>query len=121
MKKFSHSNSVKQPSSRSRKRSSDPKKSKGFESVGSLFDKYAVGDTNTYISREFQDYGYRLAAELGDLKHKSLYIKLAKDVERSLLERARTFVIDADHARSKGKLFMWKLKQLRAEATEKKA
>jgi len=68
-------------------------------------------DKNKYISREFQDYGVRLAQDLGDLKHKSLYIKLAKTVERKILEQCKRFVIDSK-ADSKGALFMWKMKQL---------
>jgi len=67
-----------------------------------------------YITREFQDYGYRLAESLDDLKHKSLYIKLAKEEDRELLQKAWDFVKDS-RARSKAKLFMWKLKQLREE------
>jgi hypothetical protein len=70
-------------------------------------------DPTKYISREFQDYGYRLAVELDDLKHKSLYIKLAKTLPRALLEQARCFVKDAN-AHSKGRLFMWKIKHLQA-------
>ena len=66
----------------------------------------------TYISREFQDFGYRLAKELGDEAHKSLYIKLAKTVDRALLEQARRFVIDSN-ADNRGALFMWKLKELK--------
>ena len=65
-----------------------------------------------YISREFQKYGYDLAVELGDLAHKSLYIKLAKETPRAILEKAKNFVKDA-RARNKAKLFMWKLKELR--------
>lgn len=68
-----------------------------------------------YISREFQKYGYELADELGDLEHKSLYIKLAKDLSRTLLENARNFVKDAPRVESKPKLFMWKVKQLKEE------
>lgn len=68
-----------------------------------------------YISREFQDYGYRLAEELGDLKHKALYIKLAKETPRKLLEEARNFVKDAFQVKSPAKLFMWKLKELKEE------
>lgn len=96
-------------------KANDQKRNKGFQTIGSLFDNYQVGKPGKYISREFQDFGYRLAVELDDLKHKSLYIKLAKNEDRGLLEAARRFVIDADHARSKGRLFMWKLKQLKQE------
>jgi len=67
-----------------------------------------------FITKEFQHYGYRLAEGLGDLKHKSLYIKLAKEESRGVLQRAWDFVKDS-RAKSKAKLFMWKLKQLRRE------
>jgi len=50
---------------------------------------------------------------LDDLGNKSLYIKLAKDTPRGLLESARNFVSDAYNVKSKAKLFMWKLAQLR--------
>lgn len=66
-----------------------------------------------YISREFQDYGYRLAEELGDLKHKALYIKMAKEYPRRLLEEARYFVKDAPNVRNRARLFMWKIEELK--------
>ena len=72
-------------------------------------------DKKKYISREFQDYGYRLAEELNDLKHKSLYIKLAKELPRSLLEKARNFVKETQNVRHRARLFMWKLNQLKKE------
>lgn len=66
-----------------------------------------------YISREFQAYGIYLSEELGDYKHKSLYIRLAKTVPRAILEKALSFVKDAN-AKSKARLFMWKMKKLRS-------
>ena len=66
---------------------------------------------NKYVSREFQDYGLSIAEALGDMAHKSLYIKLAQTHDRAILETCRSFVIDSN-ARNKGALFMWKLKQL---------
>lgn len=68
---------------------------------------------NTY---EFQAYGNRLAEELHDMKHRALYIKLAKTVDRILLEKARDHCMGSEKAITKGKLFMWKLSQLRKEA-----
>lgn len=65
-----------------------------------------------YISREFQAYGVYLSETLDDYKHKALYIRLAKTVPRAILEKALSFVKDSK-ARSKGRLFMWKLKELR--------
>ena len=66
-----------------------------------------------YVSREFQTFGLRLAEELDDYKHRSLYMKLAKTVHRSILEKALSFVSDSK-ADNKGALFMWKLKELKA-------
>lgn len=67
-----------------------------------------------YISREFQAYGIYLSESLGDYKHKALYIRLAKTVPRAILEKALSFVKDSN-ARNKGRLFMWKMKELRSE------
>lgn len=71
------------------------------------------------LSQEFQVYGVYLAEALNDTKHYSLYIKLAKLYDRSLLEQALNFVKDANKVKSKGRLYMWKLKQLRDAALEK--
>lgn len=89
------------------------KRSSGIQSIGDILSGYDL-DKKKYITKEFQDYGYRLAIELGDERNKSLYIKLAKDENRMLLEKARTFVKDAYNVRHKGKLFLWALKKLRA-------
>jgi hypothetical protein len=82
------------------------------QSVGDILTHFDW-EEKKYISREFQDYGYRLAEELGDLKHKSLYIKLAKETPRKLLEEAKNFVKDASSVRNRAKLFMWKLTELK--------
>ncbi len=84
-----------------------------MQKVSDVLNKYKLDDTDKYVSREFQKYAYDLAQELGDMPHKSLYMKLAKETPRGLLESARSFVKDAENARSKGRLFMWKLKQLK--------
>jgi hypothetical protein len=83
-----------------------------MQKIGDIVKKYKLEDRDKYVSREFQTYAY----DLGDLPHKSLYMRLAKDTPRILLEKARSFVKDAENARSKGRLFMWKLSQLKAEA-----
>lgn len=88
---------------------------KGMQSLVDLFANYQLDDKGGFITQEFQDFGYRLAVELEDLKHKSLYIKMSKEVDRVLLERALSFVKDAASAKSKAKLFMWKVKQLKQE------
>lgn len=89
-----------------------------FAEIGSILQGYQPKPVNKYVSREFQDYGYRLAVELDDLAHKSLYIRMAKTVDRGILERARSFVSDSQ-ATSKAKLFMWKVKELKAVANSK--
>lgn len=65
-----------------------------------------------YISQEFQDYGYRLAVEMGEESRKAMYIKLAKTKPRHILEQARSYVTDYPAAKSRGKLFLWKIKDL---------
>jgi len=87
-------------------------KKSGFLTVGDVMVDLK-SDEDKYISREFQKYGYELAKELGDLKNKSLYIKLAKETPRGYLESARSFVTDANNVKSKPRLFMWKLQQLK--------
>jgi len=89
------------------------------KSLGSILDEYKVEkEKQRRISREWQDYAYRLALELDDEKHKSLYMKLAKEKDRALLEEARNFVKGAREVENKGALFMWKLKQLEEEKEE---
>lgn len=89
-----------------------------MQSIKSVLTKFDP-KTDKYVSREFQSFGIHLAEELDDYKHRSLYIKLAKTVHRSILEKALSFVADSN-ADNKGALFMWKLKQLRGEQKKKK-
>ena len=85
-----------------------------MQSIGSLVSKkFNPSDTDKYVSQEFQKYAYELAKELDDLPHKSLYMRLAKNTARGLMESARSFVKDASNAKSKGRLFMWKLGELK--------
>ncbi len=87
-----------------------------MQKIGDSLKNYKIVDTDKYVSREFQKYAYDLALELGDINHKSLYMKLAKETPRILLEKARSFVKDATNVRNKGRLFMWKLSQLKKES-----
>jgi len=72
-----------------------------------------------YVSRDFQAFGIYLAEKLGEKRKKSLYIKLAKNIPRPILEEALRFVIDSK-AFNKPALFMWKLKQMGAFEKDKK-
>lgn len=82
-----------------------------MQKVGDVLKKFNPLE-DKYISREFQAYGIYLAEELRDYKHRALYIRLAKTIPRPILEKALSFVKDSS-ARSRGRLFMWKLKKLR--------
>ncbi len=91
-----------------------------MQSIGSLVSKkFNPSDTDKYVSQEFQKYAYELAKELDDMSHKSLYMRLAKNTARGLMESARSFVKDASNAKSKGRLFMWKLKQLKEKSDKR--
>ena len=65
------------------------------------------------LSKEFQVYGVFLAESLDDTKHYSLYIKLAKELPRPLLEEALNYTKGYYNAKNKGKVFMWRLKELK--------
>jgi len=52
--------------------------------------------TDKYVSREFQQFGMHISEVLGDYKHRGLYIKMAKTVHRSILEKALSFVSDSN-------------------------
>jgi hypothetical protein len=64
-------------------------------------------------AHEYQAYGNRLAEELSDTSKRSLYIKLAKTTDRNLLETARLFALSNEKNPTKGKIFMWKLSELK--------
>lgn len=65
------------------------------------------------LTKEFQYYGVFLADTLGDPQHYSLYIKLAKEVDRKLLEEALNYTKGYTSAKSKARIFMWRLQQLK--------
>lgn len=83
-----------------------------MQKIGDILIKFNPIE-DKYISREFQSYGIYLSEQLDDYKHKSLYIRLAKTVPRAVLEKALSFVKDAN-AKSRAKLFMWKMKKIKA-------
>ena len=94
-----------------------PSRLSRFTSLKQLLMKYEP-KPNRQITKEYQLYGLELANELDDWAHKSLYIRLAKTSPRDLVEKARFFVKDAPNVKNRAKLFMWKLKQLKATAND---
>jgi hypothetical protein len=91
----------------------DGKKRGGLNSLRGILHNYNIEEKPRYVTKEFQDYGYRLAVELNDRKHVGMYIKLAKVVDRAVLEQARSFIKDAQNVKNKSRLFLWKMKTLR--------
>lgn len=84
-----------------------------MKSLGSVLSNWTLDNRDKYLSREFQKFGIYLAEQLFDMKHKSLYIRMAKEIPRQILEDALAFVLDSN-ADSKAKLFMWKVKKLKS-------
>ncbi len=86
-------------------------------SIGDQLFKFeeTLAQRQKYIKNEYQSYGLDLAKELGDWENRSLYIRLAKTIDRKILEQARYFVKDQTKGSIKTpyKLFMWKLKELK--------
>jgi len=81
-----------------------------MKSIGDVLKKFDPVE-DKYVSREFQSFGIYLTEKLQDPKRKALYIKMSKNLPRPVLEQALRFVVDSK-ARSKGALFMWKLKEM---------
>lgn len=84
-----------------------------MKKLGNVIAEIKYKDRPKNIAYEFQMYGVYLAESLGDTKHYSLYIKLAKILDRQLLEEALNFTKGYYGAKSKAKIFMWKLEQLK--------
>ena len=84
-----------------------------MKKIGQIIDETKHPNRPKNLSTEFQVYGVYLAEELDDTKHYSLYIKLAKIHKREMLDDALTYAKDYTRAKSKAKIFMWKLKQLK--------
>ncbi len=72
-----------------------------------------------YISRDFQAFGIWLSEEMDDYKNRGMWIKLAKNNHRAVLEKALSFVKDSN-ADNKIALFLWKMKQLKSESKKNK-
>lgn len=90
-----------------------------MKSIAKIIDQTKRKDRPKNISQEFQIYGVFLAETLQDTKRYSLYIKLAKEIDRKLLEEALNFTKGYLSAKSKAKVFMWRLKQLKSASNIK--
>lgn len=84
-----------------------------MQSISDILKQKGVA-ADFHNTHEFQAYGNMLAEKLGDPAHRTLYIKLAKVEDRSLLDAALAFAADTEKRGNLGKLFMWKLKEFRS-------
>ncbi len=86
-----------------------------MKKISQILDEVRTVSRPTNLHKEFQQYGVYIAEQLEDTKHYSLYIKLCKDCPRILIEEALSFVKGYANAKNKGRVFMWKLNQLKKE------
>lgn len=84
-----------------------------MKSISKIIAETKFKDRPKNLSKEFQVYGVFLAESLQDTKHYSLYIKLAKELPRGMLENALNFAKGYLGAKSKARVFMWRLQQLK--------
>lgn len=86
-----------------------------MKSIKTAIAEVKFKDRPKNLTKEFQVYGCFLAESLGDTKHYSLYIKLAKELDRKILEEALNYTKGYYSAKNKAKVFMWRLKQIRTK------
>lgn len=84
-----------------------------MKSVGRIINDNKFKDRPKNLTKEFQVFGVYLAESLEDTKRYSLYIKLAREIKREILEEALSYTKAYYSAKSKAKVFMWKLSQLK--------
>ena len=63
-----------------------------------------------YVKFSYQYLGLRIAYDLDDTSNIPLYIKLAREQDKTLLESAVSYVKDYPNPKSKKGLFLWFLK-----------
>ena len=84
-----------------------------MKSLKTAIEEVKFKDRPKNLSTEFQVYGVYLAEQLDDTKHYSLYIKLAKQIDRKILEEALNYTKGYYSVKSKARVFMWRLQQLK--------
>ncbi|OGE44339.1 hypothetical protein A3B45_03605 [Candidatus Daviesbacteria bacterium RIFCSPLOWO2_01_FULL_39_12] len=84
-----------------------------MKSIKQVIAETKFKDRPKNIAHEFQFYGVYLAETLNDTRHYSLYIKMAKELPRGMLEEALNYTKGYYHAKNKAKVFMWKLAELK--------
>ncbi len=64
-----------------------------------------------YVKYPYQELGLLMAEKLGEWQKRSFYIKLARDEDRQLLEKAFTYALYTSTNRAR--VFLWKLEELK--------
>lgn len=78
------------------------------------FQEIKEATPNKFVKKPEQLLALQLASKLDDKAHLDWYMRLCQVVDEKVINQALAFVIDSQ-TNTKGKLFMWKVKQLRAE------
>lgn len=91
-----------------------------MKSLAEILANLSEKDSGKYLKHEWQLFGYKLAFWLGDMKRISFYMKLAKNEDRVMIQKAWDFVKESK-PKSRAGLFLWKLKELKKERAEKEA
>lgn len=91
-----------------------------MKSLAEILANLSEKDSGKYLKHEWQLFGYKLAFWLGDMKRISFYMKLAKNEDRVIIQKAWDFVKESK-PKSRAGLFLWKLKELKKERAEKEA
>jgi len=89
-----------------------------MKSLAEILATLSEKDTGKYLKHEWQLYAYNLATWLGDMKRISFYMKLAKNENRNLLQKAWDFVKESK-PNSRIGLFHWKFKELKKQQVQK--
>jgi hypothetical protein len=78
------------------------------------FKRFKQREVNRFVSTPEQLLALKICRVLADEAHKNIYLHLCKHTQTAIIEQALSFVTDA-RAKHKGKLFSWKVKQIRQE------
>ena len=78
-----------------------------FSTTANVLHACQAQGTETPIHYEFQYFGNYLAEQLNYQPHTTLYMKLAKEIDRALLEKTLDFVRGSARVKNKARLFMW--------------
>ncbi len=84
-----------------------------MKSIKAAIAEVKFKDRPKNLSQEFQVFGVYLAESLEDTKHYSLYIKMAKEIDRAVLEEALSYTKGYYSAKNKARVFMWRLKEIK--------